>query len=132
MRRTFTAEEKASVFELWKNGTGFSEIANILGSKPGTIFTMLRDTGGIKPHERKRAVAHLTLSEREEIRAGLSAKMSIRAIATALNRSPSTISREVQRNRGRRYYWICPYISRHLLSLNPLQARCRRYSRGER
>ncbi|WP_139819584.1 helix-turn-helix domain-containing protein, partial [Escherichia coli] len=91
-------------FELWKNGTGFSEIANILGSKPGTIFTMLRDTGGIKPHERKRAVAHLTLSEREEIRAGLSAKMSIRAIATALNRSPSTISREVQRNRGRRYY----------------------------
>ncbi|HBJ0268360.1 TPA: IS30 family transposase, partial [Escherichia coli] len=51
-----------------------------------------------------RAVAHLTLSEREEIRAGLSAKMSIRAIATALNRSPSTISREVQRNRGRRYY----------------------------
>ena len=26
MRRTFTAEEKASVFELWKNGTGFSEI----------------------------------------------------------------------------------------------------------
>ncbi len=30
------------------------------------------------------------------------------------------------------YSWICPYISRHLLSLNPLQARCRRYSRGER
>jgi IS30 family transposase len=104
MRRTFTAKEKTSVFELWKNGKGFSEIANILGSKPGTIFTMLRDTGGIKPNERKRAVAHLTLSEREEIRAGLSAKMSIRAIATMLNRSPSTISREVQRNRGRRYY----------------------------
>ncbi|OYG12667.1 transposase, partial [Shigella sonnei] len=28
-----------------------------------------------------------------------------------------------------KYWWICPYISRHLLSLNPLQARCRRYSR---
>ncbi|WP_244579427.1 tail fiber protein, partial [Escherichia coli] len=27
-------------------------------------------------------------------------------------------------------YWICPYISRHLLSLNPLLACCRRYSRG--
>jgi transcriptional regulator len=76
MRRTFTAEEKASVFELWKNGTGFSEIANIL-FKTRNDLTMLRDTGGIKPHERKRAVAHLTLSEREEIRAGLSAKMSI-------------------------------------------------------
>ncbi|MGL8041622.1 hypothetical protein NA361_12780, partial [Salmonella sp. NW686] len=28
------------------------------------------------------------------------------------------------------YPWICPYISRHLLSLNPLLACCRRYSRG--
>ena len=38
-------------------------------------------------------------------------------------------------NNGYMWYecsWICPYISRHLLSLNPLQARCRRYSRGER
>ena len=86
MRRTFTAEEKASVFELWKNGTGFSEIANILGSKPGTICTMLRDTGGIKHIERKRAVAHMTLSEREEIRAGLSAKMSIRFMRDSIRR----------------------------------------------
>ncbi|TXP53200.1 hypothetical protein FV278_19660 [Escherichia coli] len=33
---------------------------------------------------------------------------------------------------GIRCIWICPYISRHLLSLNPLLACCRRYSRGER
>ncbi|MEZ1303422.1 lysis system i-spanin subunit Rz, partial [Escherichia coli] len=32
-------------------------------------------------------------------------------------------------NDALRRKWICPYISRHLLSLNPLQARCRRYSR---
>ena len=32
----------------------------------------------------------------------------------------------------RQILWICPYISRHLLSLNPLLACCRRYSRGER
>ncbi|STE94017.1 heat shock protein C [Escherichia coli] len=41
----------------------------------------------------------------------------------------------VQHHEGKEpleYRWICPYISRHLLSLNPLQARCRRYSRGER
>ncbi len=30
------------------------------------------------------------------------------------------------------WFWICPYISRHLLSLNPSLAHCRRYSRGER
>lgn len=33
---------------------------------------------------------------------------------------------------GEKAAWICPYIARHLLSLTPLQARCRRYSRGER
>lgn len=59
MKRTFTVNEKTLVFDLWKSGTGFSEIAKILDSKPGTIFTMLRDTGGIKPNDRKRAVAHL-------------------------------------------------------------------------
>ena len=29
-------------------------------------------------------------------------------------------------------FWIGPYISIHFLSLNPLLACCRRYSRGER
>lgn len=67
---------------------------------------MLRDNGGIKPNECKRAVVHLTLSEREEIQAGLSAKMSIRAMAAALSLSPSTIPREIQRHRGRRYYKV--------------------------
>jgi len=104
MKRTFTKEEKEFVFDAWKSGVGFSDIAKALDSKPGTIFTILRDSGGLKPNKRKPAKNHLTLSEREEIRVGLSAKMSFRAIAHLLNRSPSTISREVQRNRGRRYY----------------------------
>ncbi len=104
MKRTFTAAGKRFVFDSWKNGIGFSDIAKILDSKPGTIFTILRDTGGINPCERKRSSSHLTLSEREEIRVGLSSKKSIRAIANSLNRSPSTISREILRNRGRRHY----------------------------
>jgi len=75
-----------------------------LDAKPGSIFTILREHGGIKPERRKRCSTHLTLEEREEIRAGLSAKMSIREIARSLGRSPSTISREVNRNKGRRWY----------------------------
>ena len=97
MKRTFTSLEKEFVFDSWKNGIGFSQIARILDSKPGTIFTILRDTGGIKPPKRKPSVLHLTLAEREEIRVGLSSKKSIRAIARLLGRAPSTISREVQR-----------------------------------
>lgn len=103
-KRTFTQGEKDLIFKLWKQGTGFSDIGRVLEAAPGTIFTALRDSGGIKPPPRKRSAQHLTLSEREEIRVALSAKMSLRAIARMLNRSPSTISREVARNRGRRYY----------------------------
>ncbi len=40
--------------------------------------------------------------------------------------------RERRKNIEKLIQWICPYISRHLLSLNPLLACCRRYSRGER
>lgn len=103
-KRTFTQGEKDLIFNLWKQGTGFSDIGRVLDAAPGTVFTALRESGGIKPKSRKRNSRHLTLSEREEIRVALSAKMSLRAIARMLNRSPSTISREVARNRGRRYY----------------------------
>jgi len=103
-KRTFTQGEKDLIFKLWKQGTGFSDIGRVLVAAPGTVFTALRDSGGIKPAHRKRNARHLTLSEREEIRVALSAKISLRAIARMLNRSPSTISREVARNRGRRYY----------------------------
>ena len=104
MKRTYTKEERDLVFDLWKQGAGFSDIARTLDSKPGSIFTILRDFGGIKSEKRKRSQQHLTIEEREEIRAGLSAKLSIRAIARQLGRAPSTISREVNRNRGRRWY----------------------------
>jgi IS30 family transposase len=103
-KRTFTSGEKSLIFDLWKQGTGYSDIGRIIDSQPGTIFTVLRDAGGIKPRERSRNITHLTANEREEIRVLLSAKKSIRAIARQLKRSPSTISREVARNRGRRYY----------------------------
>ncbi len=103
-KRTFTQDEKDLIFNLWKQGTGFSDIGRVLDAAPGTVFTALRENGGIKPEPRKRNLQHLTLAEREEIRVALSAKMPIRAIARMLKRSPSTISREVTRNRGRRYY----------------------------
>ncbi|WP_096087877.1 IS30 family transposase [Agaribacterium haliotis] len=104
MNRIFTQDERELVFDLWKQGSGFSDIARVLDSKPGSIFSILRDHGGIKPVTRKRNSLHLSLEEREEIRAGLSAKLSIREIAKRLGRAPSTISREVNRNRGRRWY----------------------------
>ncbi len=46
----------------------------------------------------------LSLAEREEISRGLAAGLSIRAIAAGLERSPSTVCREVNANGGRRKY----------------------------
>jgi len=51
--------------------------------------------------------SHLTLGEREEIALGLETGLKQREIASNLNRSPSTISREIKRNklyiRGTKY-----------------------------
>jgi len=47
----------------------------------------------------------LSFAEREEIALGLAAGDSVRAIAARLGRSPSTISREIARNRGSGHSW---------------------------
>jgi IS30 family transposase len=44
------------------------------------------------------------LGEREEISRGIVVGHSVRAIAAQLSRAPSTVSREIQRNGGRRRY----------------------------
>ena len=61
MKRLFTKQDKDTIFKLWKDGKGFSDIAKEFTSKPGTIFTVLRETGGIKPVDSKRAAQHLTV-----------------------------------------------------------------------
>ena len=53
---------------------------------------------------RERSELRLSLAEREEISRGVAAGLSIRAIATGLHRSPSTVCREVNANGGRRKY----------------------------
>ena len=38
-KRTFTQAEKELVFNLWKQGTGYSDIGKVLDAAPGTVFT---------------------------------------------------------------------------------------------
>ena len=61
-------------------------------------------TGGIRPRARSRLRLALTMAEREEISRGVIAGYSIRVIAGKLGRAPSTVSREIRRNGGRRRY----------------------------
>ncbi len=55
-----------------------------------------------------RSPLRLSLAEREEISRGVAGGESLRAIAVRLGRAPSTISREVTANGGRRRYRACP------------------------
>ena len=104
MKRKFCAEEKETCWKLWRQGLGFSDIGRVLDAKPGSIFTLLRVSGGYPPTSRTRSQRHLSLNEREEISIGIALGKSIRQIAQSLSRSPSTISREIARHGGSKKY----------------------------
>ncbi len=95
---------KKELWERWKAGESISDISRALKKPPGSIHGMLGATGGIAPPRRRRPCWALTLAEREEISRGLAAGDSMRAIAARLDRCASTVSREVERNGGRKDY----------------------------
>lgn len=103
-RRGLSEAGKKELWERWRAGESVSDIARALQKAPGSIHTMIEATGGFSPPERHRRSYALTLVEREEISRGLATGDSLRAIATRLGRSASTVCREVNRNGGRRNY----------------------------
>ena len=96
----YTAKQKAVMWDRWKKGDTLHDIGRLFDRGHSSIQHVLGETGGIRPRERKRACLSLTLSEREVISRGLAMSVSLRTIASQLSRSPSTISREVNRNGG--------------------------------
>ena len=100
----FTAAQSAELWERWKKGEGLKAIGRVFGKPSSCIFAHIRPSGGIKPLPRRRSPRVLSLAEREEISRGLVAGRSLRSIAAALARSPSTISREISRNGGAAHY----------------------------
>ena len=104
-QRTFyTDKQKSEMRDRWQRGESLSSIGRRFDRASLSIFPHLARTGGIRPPNRTRSRFALTLDEREEISRGLASKHSLRSIAQTLRRSPSTISREVDRNGGRNAY----------------------------
>ena len=100
----YTDSQKALMWERWRKGESLQQIAQLFDRNHSSIQRILAETGGITPAPRCRSSLALTLAEREEISRALASGCSIRSIATLLERAPSTISREIQRNGGQRCY----------------------------
>ena len=100
----YTETDKAMMWDRWQKGESLQSIAQLFDRNHSSIATVLSRTGGIRPPERGRSRLALTLAEREEISRGLVTGHSVRAIAASLERSPSTVSREIRRNGGQRCY----------------------------
>ena len=103
-RPGLSLQQKEELWARWKAGQSLSDIGCSLGKHAASVFSVLVSKGGIAPPTRIRSRLSLSLQDREEISRGLVAGLSLRKIAEHLGRSPSTISREVSRNHGRRKY----------------------------
>jgi IS30 family transposase len=100
----YNAQQRAIIWERYQQGESLHDIAKFFDRGHSSIQGILVKSGGIIPPDKKRAASSLTTQEREEISRGISSQLSIREIAKQLNRSPSTVSREVNRNGGRKLY----------------------------
>jgi IS30 family transposase len=96
----YTEEQKSQMWDRWQKGESLHSIAKLFDRGHSSIFGILSVTGGIRPRKRTRSSLALSLSEREDISRGIAAELSIRTIAIQLDRSPSTVCREVNRNGG--------------------------------
>ena len=103
-RIKYTAKQKAEIWDRWQRGESMTSIGRLFDRPSSSIFNMLSPTGGIRPSSRRRSRLALTLPEREEISRGIAGCLSLRTIAMQLGHSPSTISREVNRNGGLKHY----------------------------
>ena len=105
MRRFGRSErEQELVWELWGDGTSSRAVARKLGARPEYVRRHVTSTGGVKPAARRRSERCLSKREREEISRGLARRESCRAIAAAIGRPHTTVSRKVSRNGGRGAY----------------------------
>lgn len=96
--------DRLLVLELLASGVSSAEAGAAVGCSGRSVNRLVVRLGGVQARQRPRSPLRLSLEEREEIRAGLVAGESFAQIARRIGRCPSTVSREVNNNGGRRVY----------------------------
>ena len=100
-----TGQERRRIIGLVADGMRAVDVASEVARSARCVYRVIRDAGGVaRRMEWDPSSARLSATEREEIRSGLDAGRSFRAIAGRVGRAPSTISREVNANGGRSEY----------------------------
>jgi IS30 family transposase len=100
-------EAKARIAELWAEGAPAWVMREEAGVSRHAVLRQIRRLQRRPKREPTRSPMRLSLAEREEISRGLAGGESLRSIAARLERTPSTVTREVERNGGRRRYRAC-------------------------
>lgn len=96
--------QRNELWRRWRAGESLTDIARALQRDHTRILGIVAAEGGIAPPPRRRSRWALTAAEREEISRGVAQGQSVRALARALGRAPSTVSRELRRHGGRARY----------------------------
>jgi IS30 family transposase len=100
-----TPEERKRIIGLVADGMRAADVAREVARSASIVQRVIREAGGVARRlDWDPSPARLSAAEREEIRAGLEVDESLRTIARRLGRAPSTVSREVNANGGRRHY----------------------------
>lgn len=100
----YTPEIREQIWDSYQRGDTLRIIGDRINRKASDIHALLLPFGGIRPRLKKRSALALSFVEREEISRGLAEGLSLRHIASILGRSASTVSREINRNGGRKKY----------------------------
>jgi transposase, IS30 family len=107
MGNRLSRADRVEILERVSCGETQPQVARAVGCSARTVARVLVAAGGTpsrRSRRRPRSPLRLSLLEREEIRAGIAAGDSFRAIARRIGRAPSTVSREVGGVAGRAGY----------------------------